>query len=52
MRPVFEDPEYRATIEQSGQPWGVIRDGGEKECRQYMEDILALGEKYISYLKG
>jgi len=52
FKQVFSDPDYKAAVLKLKGNWEYINYGGVEECAQYSEDILAIGEKFKSYLTG
>ena len=52
LKQVFDDPEYKEAILQTGAPWEVIAYGGMEECETYVENIIEIGTRYKSLLTG
>lgn len=51
-RAVFDDPDYRKEVEKAKQPWEYIEYGDAEACRKYVDEIMAIGREYKSYLTG
>ena len=49
---VFADPEFKEAIEKTKAPWELIQYGDRKDCAEYAESIMAIGEQYKDLLKG
>jgi putative tricarboxylic transport membrane protein len=52
LRQVFDDPEFKEAILQTGAPWEVIQYGGIEECQAYVDNIVELGERFKPLLTG
>jgi tripartite-type tricarboxylate transporter receptor subunit TctC len=52
LRQVFDDPEFKEAILQTGAPWEVIQYGGIEECQAYVDNIIELGERFKPMLTG
>jgi len=49
---VYDDPEYKEAILQSGAPWENIAFGDMEACETYVENIIEVGNRYKSLLTG
>jgi putative tricarboxylic transport membrane protein len=52
LKQVFDDPEYKEAIVQTGAPWEVIAYGGIEECEAYVRNIMEVGERFKPLLTG
>jgi putative tricarboxylic transport membrane protein len=49
---VFTDPAYKEAVTKGKGSWALITPGGVDECRNYVDNITALGTEYRSLLTG
>ena len=49
---VFKDPAYRKAVVAGKGSWEMITPGGAEACRNYVDNITAIGEEYRDLLKG
>lgn len=49
---IFKDPAFKERYVKTGAPWEGIQYGDEKVCLAYTENMLALGEKYRSFISA
>ena len=49
---VFGDPAYKEAVTKGKGSWELISPGGIAECRQYVDNITALGREYRGLLTG
>ena len=49
---VFDDPAYKQAVTKGKGSWELISPGGIAECRQYVDNITALGREYRGLLTG
>ena len=52
FRQVFDDPEFKEAILQTGAPWETIVYGDVDACQKYVDDIIAIGNQYRPLLTG
>jgi tripartite-type tricarboxylate transporter receptor subunit TctC len=52
FRKVFDDPEYKDSVEKAKGHWEYVKFGGVEECGKFKKDMLELGAKYKAYLTG
>lgn len=52
LKKVFDDPEYKEAIEQTGAPWEVIAYGGIEACQAYVDNIIEIGNRFKPLLTG
>jgi tripartite-type tricarboxylate transporter receptor subunit TctC len=52
LKQVFDDPEFKEAILQTGAPWEVIRYGGMEECQAYVDSIVEIGNRFKPLLTG
>jgi putative tricarboxylic transport membrane protein len=52
LKQVFDDPEFKEAILQTGAPWEVIKYGGVEECQAYVDGIIEIGNKFKPLLTG
>lgn len=49
---VFEDPAYKDAVLEAKAPWEFIRPGGVDACKEYVQNITAVGKEYRDLLTG
>ncbi|HUV21526.1 MAG TPA: hypothetical protein VMZ32_07060 [Gammaproteobacteria bacterium] len=49
---VFSDPAYKEAVTKGKGSWALISPGGVDACRDYVDNISALGKEYRSLLTG
>jgi tripartite-type tricarboxylate transporter receptor subunit TctC len=49
---VFTDPAYKEAVKKGKGSWELIRPGGIADCRNYVDNITALGKEYRNLLTG
>jgi tripartite-type tricarboxylate transporter receptor subunit TctC len=52
LRKVVATEEYKQAVIKAKAPWELISPGGQKECAEYVKNILAVGEEYGDLLRG
>ena len=52
LRQVVTSDAYKAGTDKSGMPWELIQPGGQKDCAEYVKNIIAIGEEYGDFLRG
>lgn len=52
FRKVFDDPEYKESVEKAKGHWEYVQYGGVEECAEFKQAMLELGAKYKPYLTG
>ncbi len=51
-RKVFDDPDFKAAVLKAKSPWEFINYGGVKECDDYVDGIMKIGDEFRSLLRG
>ena len=49
---VFDDPAYKAAVLEGSGSWELVSAGGPDECKDYVENITAVGKEYKNLLTG
>ena len=49
---VFDDPDYKEAVLKAKAPWEMISPGGADQCKEYVENITAVGQEYRDLLTG
>ena len=49
---VFDDPAYKAAVQEGNGSWEFVKSGGPDECKAYVDNITALGKEYRDLLTG
>lgn len=52
FRKVFDDPDYKASVEQAKGHWEYVNYGGIEACAEFKQSMLDLGERYKQFLTG
>ncbi len=52
FRKVFEDPGFKKAYLKAKGNWEYINPGDIEKCREYVKDIMAIGERYKPVLSG
>ena len=52
FKKVFDDPDYKASVEKAKGHWEYVQYGGVEECGKFKQAMLELGAKYKDYLTG
>lgn len=52
LQPVFADPDYKTAAQQARQPWPLINPGSAEVCQAYVENIIAIGNRFKPLLTG
>lgn len=52
FKSVFTDPDYKKSVEKLKGVWEFIEYGNVGECKEYAQNIQALGERYKPLLSG
>ena len=52
LKQVFDDPEFKEAIVQTGAPWEFINYGGVEECEDYVAGITEIGNEFKPLLTG
>ena len=49
---VFDDPAYKEAVLNAKAPWEMISPGGAEQCKEYVDNITAVGQEYRDLLTG
>jgi len=52
LKKVFDDPDLKEAIVQTGAPWETMQYGDMQACQNYVDDIIALGNQFKPLLTG
>jgi hypothetical protein len=52
LQQVFDDPELKEAILQTGAPWETMQYGDAEACQTYVDNIIDLGNRFKPLLTG
>lgn len=52
LRKVVATEEYKQAVIKAKAPWELISPGGQKDCAEYVKNIMAIGEEFSELLRG
>ena len=52
LRKVVATEEYKKAVAKANTPFELIEPGGQKDCDDYVKQIMAIGEEYRDFMRG